>query len=188
MVWANNFIIWTSQYINPLLDRIDARCGVTGSELPWFKEKVKKDSVTALNWVSNKRKELLVDASATLECTCRVQVAVWVHWLMRCWVSDLKTCGVMSLNTFSHTFHYVTHYTDPDPITDINIPQALHLTDTCRKLDFEICQDLCTNTGVSEDGGWCSHELACRSDSRWLYRPTSQGQVSWHNNFNDPLA
>lgn len=58
----------------------------------------------------------------------------------------------MSLNTFSHTFHYVTHYTDPDPITDINIPQALHLTDTCRKLDFEICQDLCTNTGVSEDG------------------------------------
>lgn len=52
----------------------------------------------------------------------------------------------MSLNTFSHTFHYVTRYTDPDPTIDINIPHSLHLTDTCRKLDFETCQDLHTNT------------------------------------------
>lgn len=56
----------------------------------------------------------------------------------------------MSLNTFSHTFHYVTHYTDPT--IDINIPHSLHLTDTCRKLDFETCQDLHTNTRGSGDG------------------------------------
>lgn len=56
---------------------------------------------------------------------------------------------VMSLNTFSHTFHYVTHYTDPD--IDINIPRFLHFTDTCRKLDFETGQDLRTNTRGSWD-------------------------------------
>lgn len=50
----------------------------------------------------------------------------------------------MSLDTFSHTFHYVTHYTDPT--IDINIPHSSHLTDICRKLDFETFQDLRTNT------------------------------------------
>lgn len=29
---------------------------------------------------------------------------------------------VASHESFSHTFHYVTYYTDSDPTTDINIP------------------------------------------------------------------
>lgn len=56
----------------------------------------------------------------------------------------------MSLDTFSHTFHYVTHYTDPT--TDINIPHSLHLTGRCRKLDFETYPGLHTNTTGSGDG------------------------------------
>ena len=59
---------------------------------------------------------------------------------------------VMSLETFSHTFHYVTHYTDSDPTIDNNIPHSLHLTDRCRKLDFETYQDLRTNTRGSGVG------------------------------------
>lgn len=58
----------------------------------------------------------------------------------------------MSLDTFSHTFNYVTRYTDSDPTIDINIPHSLHLNDRCRKLDFETYPDLHTNTRGSGDG------------------------------------
>ena len=139
-----------------------------GSELPWFKEKEHVKSVTVLTEVSVKSKELLVDTLAPSigapaegkslsGCTC--------SWTAGRMIKNLSW-NDMTPNTFSHTFHYVTHYTDPDPTIDINNPRSLYLTDTCRKLDFETCQDLHTNTTGLWGRGWSSNELACKSDSQ----------------------
>lgn len=116
--------------------------------------KKKKNSVTLLNKVSVKGKELSVDAFVPSEVhlqSASRSLGALTHEQLG---ARLKTCGgkSSSLNTFSHTFHYVTHDTDSDPTFNNNIPHSLHLTDRCRKLDFETYQDLRTNTRGSGDG------------------------------------
>ena len=133
-----------------------------GSELPWFKEKEHIKSVTVLTEVSVKRKELLVDTLAPsigAPAECKSLSGCTCSWTAGRLIKNL------SPNIFSHTFHYVTHYTDPDPTIDTDNPCSLCLTDTCRKLDFERCQDLHTNMTGLWGCGWSSHELACKSYS-----------------------
>lgn len=89
-----------------------------GSELPWFKEKENINSVTVLNKVSVKCKELLADtlAPSTVHLqSARRSLGALAQELLGVW---LKSCGGKSwVSILSHTRFTMSHTTQTQTLT-----------------------------------------------------------------------
>lgn len=114
---AHNLLcLWAiGQNSNPSseIELMPGAVSTEGSELPWFKEKKKTNSVTVLNRVSVKGKELLVDTSEVhLQSASRSlgAPAHELHLIKNLWWQSHESQYFLTHVSLCHTLHRPNHW------------------------------------------------------------------------------